>query len=282
MYLSLSCLKVGKRTKEVDIMIEKCKDCGKDFEITDGEREFYESKGLSLPKRCKECREKNKTGGAPVKKGSKTPLWVSALVLVALVVGMFIFGGNDQPDMVVRVEQSSDSASDIELEVNSDDYEESVLVEESTPDEDDSPHIKDSTPDNTKTPVTESIPEESEPVSEATSVTTTATTTAIESEPVESTPEQVWYEFRYEDYLVQHFDKHGEEFDGFGYETAEDYLEGANRVINDPAALTKTEKEDGDYIFYLEDSNEFVVLSKDGYIRTYFRPNAGIDYFNRQ
>ena len=41
-------------------------------------------------------------------------------------------------------------------------------------------------------------------------------------------------------------------------------------------------EEDGDYIYYLESTNEFVVVSTDGYIRTYFKPTDGIDYFNRQ
>ena len=31
-----------------------------------------------------------------------------------------------------------------------------------------------------------------------------------------------------------------------------------------------------------EETNEFVVVSTDGYIRTYFNPSDGIDYFNRQ
>lgn len=34
----------------------KCKDCGKTFFISKGEKEFYLSKKLELPKRCKECR----------------------------------------------------------------------------------------------------------------------------------------------------------------------------------------------------------------------------------
>lgn len=90
---------------------------------------------------------------------------------------------------------------------------------------------------------------------------------------------EVTYEFRKKQYLDEHFEKHGSEFD---YETAEEYLEGANRVINDPNSLYKTEAEDGDHIYYLESTNEFVVVSTDGYIRTYFKPSAGIDYFNRQ
>lgn len=87
------------------------------------------------------------------------------------------------------------------------------------------------------------------------------------------------YTFRNDTYMEQHFEKHGDEF---GYTTVYEYVEGANRVIEDPNALTKTEAEDGDYIYYLEDTNEFVIVSTDGYIRTYFKPSAGIDYYNRQ
>ncbi|MBQ8167619.1 MAG: hypothetical protein IJZ96_11405 [Lachnospiraceae bacterium] len=95
----------------------------------------------------------------------------------------------------------------------------------------------------------------------------------------EAETNEVTYEFRKQQNLDDHFEKHGSEFD---YETAEEYLAGANRVINDPNSLYKTEAEDGDHIYYLESTNEFVVVSTDGYIRTYFRPSAGIDYFNRQ
>ncbi|MDE6788078.1 MAG: lipoprotein [Ruminococcus sp.] len=94
---------------------------------------------------------------------------------------------------------------------------------------------------------------------------------------------QVEYSFRTKNQLEQHFEKHGDEFDGdFDYNTAEEYEAGANDVINNPDALYKTEKDDGDGVYYLESTNEFVILSTDGYIRTYFRPTAGIDYFNRQ
>lgn len=42
----------------------KCKDCGKEFYMTYKEVHFYKDKGLSLPKRCKECREKRKNNPA--------------------------------------------------------------------------------------------------------------------------------------------------------------------------------------------------------------------------
>lgn len=42
----------------------KCKDCGKEFYMIYREVHFYEERGLSLPKRCKECREKRKNNQA--------------------------------------------------------------------------------------------------------------------------------------------------------------------------------------------------------------------------
>ena len=78
---------------------------------------------------------------------------------------------------------------------------------------------------------------------------------------------------------ADHFKKHGNEF---GYKTEQQYLEGANRVINSSDSLHKKEKEDGDDVYYLKDSNEFVIVSTTGYIRTYFKPDDGIAYYNRQ
>lgn len=37
-----------------------CRDCGASFTFTDGEQEFYASKNLSAPQRCKDCRNKRK------------------------------------------------------------------------------------------------------------------------------------------------------------------------------------------------------------------------------
>ena len=38
------------------VEIKTCKDCGIEFEFKAGEREFYASKGLVEPLRCKDCR----------------------------------------------------------------------------------------------------------------------------------------------------------------------------------------------------------------------------------
>jgi pyocin large subunit-like protein len=67
-----------------------------------------------------------------------------------------------------------------------------------------------------------------------------------------------------------------------GFDSRESYEKAASDVINNPKALHKTEAEDGDYVYYVEETNEFVVLSKDGYIRTYFLPSGGKKYYDRQ
>lgn len=109
------------------------------------------------------------------------------------------------------------------------------------------------------------------------------TTTAATTVPKTTDESYVEYHFRNTKLRDDHFSKHGMEFKvDFGYETAEEYERGASDVINDPDALFKTEAEDGDGIYYIEETNEFVVLSTDGYIRTYFRPGGRKAYFDRQ
>ena len=37
-----------------------CVDCGEEFEFSAGEQSFYKYKGLTEPKRCKNCRSKKR------------------------------------------------------------------------------------------------------------------------------------------------------------------------------------------------------------------------------
>jgi hypothetical protein len=87
------------------------------------------------------------------------------------------------------------------------------------------------------------------------------------------------YSFRSEKLLSEHYSKHGIEM---GFASAKEYEAGAIAVIENAAALHKVESEDGDVVYYLKSTNEFVVVSTDGYIRTYFKPDDGIAYYNRQ
>lgn len=85
--------------------------------------------------------------------------------------------------------------------------------------------------------------------------------------------------FRNRELLIKHYKKHGIDM---GFKNESEYEKAAAEVVVNPNALHKTEKEDGDDVYYIESTNEFVIVSSDGYIRTYFYPNAGIDYYNRQ
>ena len=85
--------------------------------------------------------------------------------------------------------------------------------------------------------------------------------------------------FRNTKLLQEHYEKHGIEM---GFDSPEAYEEAAAAVVANPASLNKKEAEDNDDIYYLEDSNEIVFVSSDGYIRTYFCPNSGREYYDRQ
>lgn len=77
----------------------------------------------------------------------------------------------------------------------------------------------------------------------------------------------------------EHYEKHGIEM---GFTSPEAYEQAAAAVVQNKDALHKLEEEDGDDVYYLESTNEFVIVSTDGCIRTYFYPSNGKDYFDRQ
>lgn len=85
--------------------------------------------------------------------------------------------------------------------------------------------------------------------------------------------------FRNSGLLEEHYEKHGKDM---GFSSAEEYEQAAASVVINTSALHKIEAEDGDDLYYIESTNEFVIVSTDGYIRTYFKPDSGIDYYNRK
>ena len=91
----------------------------------------------------------------------------------------------------------------------------------------------------------------------------------------------IFYTFRTEEQYQLHYEKHGDEF---GDISKDEYLILANSLIQDESGevLSKPEQEDDDTVYYREATNEFLILSDDGYIRTFFRPDDGIEYYNRQ
>lgn len=202
-----------------------CKQCGKEFVLSDSEVKFFKYKNLELPKRCSECRKENKNNKdyninsikkeninnnykndssennnykSVNKKKTFKNIIAAGLVLVVLFLGKLF-----------------------NIDINWQAIGTSFGTEESN----------------------------------------------------------VSLQFRNETMWEDHFEKHGSEF---GYKNKEEYLKGANEVINSSTSKHKTEAEDGDEIYYDEDKNEIVFVSIDGYIRTYFKPSDGINYYNRQ
>lgn len=201
----------------------KCKQCGKEFVLSDSEVKFFNDKNLELPKRCSECRKENKNNNkeyniensksekinnnkdnihkdykSDSKKKTFRNIIAAGLVLIVLLLGkLFNIDINWQ-----------------EIRTNFGTQENNVSLE-----------------------------------------------------------------FRNETLWEDHFEKHGSEF---GYKSKEEYLKGANEVINSSTSKHKIEAEDGDEIYYDEEKNEIVFVSTDGYIRTYFKPKDGINYYNRQ
>lgn len=194
-------------------MKRTCVQCGKEFELTDSEVDFYRRKNLNVSKRCQACRDKNKQqNGAPQKRpagGGSGKGMMAAVVGILLLFAVFfclkqtgiLSDGTDAPSNVTALQTAAPS------------------------------------------------------------------------------PETTVYTFRSEKLLLDHYKKHGIEM---GFDSAEAYAEAANQVIHNPDVLHKLEAEDGDDVYYLEATNEFVIVSTDGYIRTYFNPDDGIDYYNRQ
>lgn len=192
----------------------KCKQCGEEFTLTDSEIKFYNDKGLNLPKRCSECRKKNKninnnekesieeTNIQRINSKNKSKKFRNIIIVAVVLLLSFIgkvFNINFDALNIGSVLQSQKA--------------DGVL------------------------------------------------------------------EFRNDNLWEEHFLKHGGEF---GYTTKEDYLEGANEVVTSASSKHKQEAEDGDDIYYDAENNEIVFVSKDGYIRTYFKPSDGIEYYNRQ
>ncbi len=294
-----------------------CKQCGTSFELSDSEIAFYKSKNLNLPKRCKECRQANKQDHAvqekldwnnvqkqshdlPARNDHKVGIWVYALIAASILllfglirISNWYFSSNSaRPPVTVEnrnagaeeeagngkagmEEAAGNGKAGTEEEAGNGKagMEEAAGNEKSGTDilaENDG--IEEQPQDETAA-AEEMTPEKADSIEAAASLQEASE--AIQGEADAGSQ----YTFRNAKLLNEHFEKHGKEM---GFSSAEEYLAAANAVVNNASALHKTEKEDGDDVYYLEATNEFVIVSTDGFIRTYFYPNAGIDYYNRQ
>lgn len=62
---------MGKKKQQVsvqessreDVITVECIDCGRTFDLTKEEQDWYKEKGFAMPKRCKECRKERRRKG---------------------------------------------------------------------------------------------------------------------------------------------------------------------------------------------------------------------------
>jgi len=270
-------------------MKRTCKQCGKEFFISQQEINFYKEKKLSIPKRCKDCRNANKAakedsdkgtsnsetsnkGTSNKNEGAKSSSASNANTSNKNTKNTSNKNGQYKPDSVVK--KKMDELEDKNNGCNSNEDKRGAT--------------------DTKTSSSASGNSAKKPVSgvkkaiySAAAVVVLAGSTIFgtnyyNSQQVEPTGyvTEAQVTFANAKLLNEHYEKHGKEM---GFTSAAEYEKAAAKVVADSDALHKTEKEDGDDVYYLEATNEFVIVSKDtGYIRTYFKPDDGIDYFNRQ
>lgn len=203
-------------------MKQRCVQCDRVFNLTESEIDFYKSKGLNLPKRCKTCRDRNK--GVPheyksyrLRSSSKGSSLSAAIFLFTLVINIVCISAYEFLTVPVFL-----------LDVFS-----AVAI-----------------------------------------VLLTAFCGKVEIQEFDTSPyRHTFYDTKS---MAEHYAKHGKEVD---CSNMEEYLARANSLIESDRVLSKTQ-EDGDTVYFNKRTNEFVVVAKAGYIRTYYIASEA--YYNRQ
>lgn len=261
------------------MITKKCRDCDREFTLTDGEIEFYRSKNLSLPARCQQCRDRRKANNSgSVKRTSHTyvnhsrPAKKSLLPLLLCVLGVIavIFAaGNSELRSMLPWNNGSDIITTT-YETTTYLTEQTTLPTEITSASETEYSSISLTEAQTTAPTTvqTTAPTTIQTAAPTTKATTKATTAQVQA-----------LHFRSDKLLNEHYEKHGKEM---GFASAAEYEAAASAAALSPNALHKLEKEDNDDVYYIESTNEFVIVSTDGYIRTYFYPDRGKEYFDKQ
>lgn len=83
-----------------------------------------------------------------------------------------------------------------------------------------------------------------------------------------------------EENAAYHFERNGADFEA---RTVDAFVRKAHAFVNDPprGALTMT-RANGDRLVYDEKTNTFAVATRDGAPRTMFKPDDGLEYWERQ
>lgn len=251
-----------------------CIQCGKEFEISDSEQEFFKSKNLQMPKRCKECRNANKKNRRNARKAG-------------------VKNNNIYNTHKVEPVNENKETKNTVKSIQNDHNKKNNSVNNRNSDSSNKNSGKNSTSRFGlygllllilvaalafgKNALFDTEKNSSQAITQSAGTVQTVISDRLDSD--DSAAANVDYFFKNDELRAEHFEKHGGDFD---YDNASQYEAGASAVVNSPEALHKLEAEDGDDVYYIESTNEFVIVSKAGYIRTYFKPSRGLEYFEDQ
>ncbi|WP_242650059.1 VENN motif pre-toxin domain-containing protein, partial [Rodentibacter trehalosifermentans] len=94
----------------------------------------------------------------------------------------------------------------------------------------------------------------------------------------------IWSEtkkFSSQENALSHWEKHKNEFPEL--KNSDDYLNYVHDFIkNPPEGTLIKERTNGDKLFYYPEKNTFISINKDGVPKTMFKPEAGINYWEKQ
>lgn len=276
-------------------MKRTCKQCGKEFEISPSEIQFYKKRKLNLPRRCKECREQNKSGQKP-EFCSETESGARYAAADSIAENGSVTNRSDRragsgmrnssgesgcgsrrngsggPGSGSRRNSSGEPGSGSRRNSGAGSVSGSMR---------NSGGRAGSSTDSSRSGKSRGKNIAGLIVLVLLLIVGAATgwDKFSTSQDAAGNFSEKPLEFRSSQLLEEHYEKHGIEM---GFASAEDYEAAAEKVVLNDRALHKEEKEDGDDVYYLESTNELVIVSTDGYIRTYFEPEDGLEYFKRQ
>ena len=208
-----------------------CVQCGKRFTLSESEVDFYTSKNLTIPKRCRECRQRNKNSGISSTnpalwqhsdkhpynsyyvRNTNTPAIFLSFVIMVITAFFALYS------LIQFIGFAYILLSSLSFLFSS------VIF-----------------------------------------VATAASSKVLVEEFDTKEYKHTFYDI---EAMTEHYAKHGRETHS---KSMEDYLIKANNVLEDRACKTKT-IDNGDKLYYKQQTKEFVVVAKAGYIRTYFIAN---------
>ena len=215
-------------------MNRKCVQCGKSFTISNSELKFFKSKNLSIPKRCKECRDNNKA----LNNASKNKITTSKK---AKSYNSYYVKKPNTANFTTIIFAVLIALASLVLKLDT-----TITIAASTV----------------------------AVISLLKYILTLGKRKVFIQEFDTSLYKYTFYDTKS---MVNHYVKHGEQTD---CNSMEDYLYKANMVAIDKSSLSKRQKKDGDLVYYNKKTNDFVVIAKAGYLRTYFKAND--KYYNKQ